>query len=147
MNIRNKLIKFMYGRYGVDELYKFLFLLYIITFIINIFLNNIFLEILGLIIILIMFYRVLSKNIYKRNKENKQYLKLKKQIIKPFQNIKRNILDQDHIYKKCPKCKTTLKLPIPYARGIKHTNCPKCKKRLTLFVLKKQKIEIIKNKK
>ena len=113
MNIRNKLIKFMYGRYGVDELYKFLFLLYIITFIINIFLNNIFLEILGLIIILIMFYRVLSKN----------------------------------IYKKCPKCKTTLKLPIPYARGIKHTNCPKCKKRLTLFVLKKQKIEIIKNKK
>ncbi len=61
--------------------------------------------------------------------------------------IKRNILDKDHIYKKCPKCKTTLKLPIPYERGIKHTNCPKCKKRLTLFVLKKQKIEIIKNKK
>lgn len=147
MNLRNKLIKFMYGRYGVDELYKFLFLLYIITFIINVFLNNIFLEIIGLIIILIMFYRVLSKKIYKRNKENQQYLKLKKQIIKPFQNIKRNILDKDHIYKKCPKCKTTLKLPIPYERGIKHTNCPKCKKRLTLFVFKKQKIEIIKNKK
>ena len=147
MKLRNKLINFMYGRYGVDELYKFLFILYIITFIINLFANNIILEIIGLIIVLITFYRVLSKNIHKRSKENREYLKLKKQITKPFQNIKRNIQDKEHIYKKCSKCKTTLKLPIPYERGIKHTNCPKCKKRLTLFVLKKQKIEIIKNKK
>lgn len=146
MNLRNKLIKFMYGRYGVDELYKFLFILYIITFITNIFLDSIILEIIGLIIILLTFYRTLSKNIYQRSKENREYLKLKKKIIKPFENIKRNILDKEHIYKKCSKCKTTLKLPVPYERGIKHTNCPKCKKRLSLFVLKKQKIEIIKNK-
>ena len=62
-------------------------------------------------------------------------------------NLKRNIKDKDHIYKKCSKCKTTLKLPVPYERGIKHTKCPKCKKRISFLVLKKQKIEIIKNKK
>ena len=147
MNLRNKLIKFMYGRYGVDELYKFLFILYIITFIINIFLNSLILEIISLIIVLYTFYRVLSKNISKRCKENREYLKLKKKLIKPFKNIKRNISDKDHIYKKCSKCKTTLKLPTPYERGIKHTNCPKCKKRLTLLILKRQKVEIIKYKK
>ena len=142
----NKLQKFMYGRYGVDELYKFLFTLYIISFIINIFLNSLILEIIGLIIVLFTFYRVFSKNIYKRTRENKEYLKLKKQIIKPLQIIERNIKDKDNIYKKCPKCKTTLKLPIPYKIGIKHTTCPKCKKKLSFLVLKKQKIEIIKKK-
>ena len=136
----------MQGRYGVDELYKFLFTLYIISFIINIFLNNLILEIIGLIIVVFTFYRVFSKNIYKRAKENKAFLKLKKNFLKPFQNIKRNIKDKDNIYKKCPKCKTILKLPIPYKRGIKHTTCPKCKKKFSFIVLKKQKIEIIKKK-
>lgn len=146
MKWQNKLIKFMQGRYGIDELYKFLFILYIISFTINIFLNSLLLEIISLIIVLFTFYRVFSKNIYKRSKENKKYLKLKKQIVKPFQNIKRDIKDKDHIYKKCLKCKTVLKLPIPYERGIKHTTCPKCKNKMTFLVLKKEKIEIIKNK-
>ena len=147
MKLRNKLINFMYGRYGVDELYKFLFTLYIITFIINIFLKNLIIDIISIIIVVIIFYRVFSKNIYKRSKENRNYLKAKKAITKPINNLKRNIKDKDHIYKKCSKCKTTLKLPVPYERGIKHTKCPKCKKRITFLVLKKQKIEIIKNKK
>lgn len=146
MNWKNKIIKFMSGRYGPDELYKFLFGIYILVFIINLFIDSIILEILQALIVFIIFYRVLSKNIYQRRKENQKYLKLKKKIIEPFQTIKRNIKDKDHIYKKCSKCKTILKLPIPYKRGIKHTSCPKCKKRLTLFVLKKQKIEVIKKK-
>ena len=145
MKFTEKLQKFMYGRYGVDELYKFLFGLYILTFIINIFLNNILLEVLGLLIVLFTFYRVFSKNIYARNKENRAFLQFKKKITKPFTNIKRNIKDKDHIYKKCHKCKTTLKLPIPYERGIKHTTCPKCQNKLTFLVLKKEKVEIIRN--
>lgn len=147
MKLKNKIIKFMSGRYGVDELYKFLFILYIITLLINIFLNSVLIEIIGLILVLIIFYRVFSKNISKRYKENKEYLKMKDKALKPYKNIKRNIHDKEHIYKKCPKCKTTLKLPIPYERGIKHANCPKCQKRVSLLILKKQKIEIIKNKK
>ena len=114
MKWQNKLIKFMQGRYGVDELYKFLFILYIITLLINIFLNSSVIEIIGLILVLIIFYRVFSKNISKRYKENKEYLKIKDKILKPFKNIKRNIRDKEHIYKQCPKCKTTLKLPVPY---------------------------------
>lgn len=93
-----------------------------------------------------MFYRVLSKNCYQRRKENKLFLELKTELLKPFLNIKRNINDKDYIYKRCPKCKKTLKLPIPFERGIKHTKCPNCKNKVTLFTLKKQKLEIIKNK-
>lgn len=92
-----------------------------------------------------MIYRVFSKNINLRKKENKLYIKLKNKVTKPFINIKRNLNDKHHVYVKCFKCKTTLKLPLPSKIGIKHAKCPKCKKRLTFFTFKKEKIEIIKD--
>ena len=146
MNFINKFRNFMYGRYGIDELYGFLLKIYIVLIILNIFLSNKFIFALELVIIFIMFYRVLSKKTYKRRQENIKFLNIKKEFIKPFKNLRRNISDKEYIYRKCSKCKKTLKLPIPYERGIKHTKCPNCKKRMTIFTLKKQKIEIIKKK-
>ena len=146
MNYINKFQKFMYGRYGIDELYTFLFKVYLFLFIINIFIRSSILTYLELFIIILMFYRFFSKKIYKRSAENVMFIKLKKKILKPFSNIKRNISDSDHIYRICHKCKTTLKLPVPFKRGIKTIKCPKCHKSLKTLVLKKQKIEIIKNK-
>lgn len=147
MRFRDKFQKFMYGRYGPDDLYNFLFKLYIFLFILNIIINNYIINILELVVIFIMFYRFFSKKIYVRSNENQRFLKLKKQILVPFINIKRNIKDKDHIYKKCRKCKTTLKLPLPSKRGIQHAKCPHCNKRVTLFTFKKEKIEIIFNNK
>ena len=146
MKWQDRLQKFMYGRYGIDDLYKFLFELYIILIILNLFINSKIITILELLIVIIMFYRFFSKKIYNRSNENQKCLRIKKKVLKPFKNLKRNIKDKDHIYKKCPKCKTTLKLPIPDKRGIKHAKCPKCKKKVTLLALKKEKVEIIKNK-
>ena len=145
MKWQNKIRNFMYGRYGADELYNFLFGLYFIFLIINLFIKSPILSVLELLTIFTMFYRVFSKNITKRSKERRQYLKLKKQIFSPFSNIKRNITNKDYVYKKCHQCHKTLKLPLPDKRGIKHTKCPNCQKKITLFTLKKQKIEIIKN--
>lgn len=91
-----------------------------------------------------MLYRFFSKNIYQRRKENQEFLKLKKKVTKPFLDIKRNINDQNNVYKKCKHCKKILKLPIPEERGIKKVKCPNCKKRIKVLVLKKQKVEFIK---
>jgi len=146
MNFINKFQKFMYGRYGIDELYSFLLKLYLALIIIGLFVHNKFLLLLETLIIFIMFYRVFSKKTYKRRQENIKFLNIKKELFKPFKNIKRNVSDKEHIYKKCPKCKKTLRLPIPFERGIKHTKCPNCKNEITFLTLKKQKIEIIKKK-
>ena len=137
-----KIQRFMIGRYGIDELYKFLFNLYLILFFPNIFLRNSIITKIEFIILFIAIYRVLSKNIKQRRKENKMFLKVKKNIIKPFLNIKRNLQDKEHIYKKC-SCGTTLKLPLPKKYGIKHAKCPDCKKRVAFLALKKEKIIII----
>lgn len=121
---------FMYGRYGPDDLYKFFFKVYIVLFIIGLFIRNSAFTIMELLIIVIMFYRFFSKNIYARSKENQVFLKIKRNLSKPFLNIKRNIEDKNHIYKKCNKCKTTLKLSLPVKRGLKHAKCPHCGKKV-----------------
>ena len=147
MKFRDKLVRFMQGRYGPDNLYNFLFIIYIILFIIDIFINTNIISVLEIVIVFIMIYRLFSKNIYARRKENQIYLKIKGVLVKPLVNLKRNIKDKEHVYKKCRRCKTTLKLPLPSKRGINHAKCPHCKNKVTLFTLKKEKIEIITNKK
>ena len=143
----NKIRKFMYGRYGIDELYSFLFKVYIFIFILNIFLKLEFISYIELFLVLFIFYRVFSKNIYKRSNENVKYLKLKKEFINFFKKNKTIKYDKDHIYRKCRKCHKILKLPLPYERGIKTIKCPKCGTRKKTLILKKQKIEVIKKKK
>ena len=148
MKLINSLIKFMYGRYGIDELHKFCLWLYFLLFIVNIFLRNNMLSYVELLLIILMMYRMFSKNIYKRSNENLMFIKIKKVLLKPFNNIKRNFLDRKkYVYKKCHKCKTTLRLPIPYKRGFNHVICPECKNRITCFSLRQKKIEIIRKKK
>ena len=148
MKYISKIQKFMLGRYGVDELYKFLLRIYLILFLIDIFINSKVLTILELIIVIIMFYRFFSKNIYTRQKENREFLKLRNKVLKPFRNIKRNYKDRDYyVYKNCNKCKTTLKLPLPKKKGIQHVKCPKCKNKLKFICLRCEKVEVIKNKK
>ena len=73
MKFINKLRKFMTGRYGIDDLYKFLLRLYLILFLVDIFINSKILTTLELTVVIIIFYRVLSKNIYTRQKENRKY--------------------------------------------------------------------------
>ena len=147
MKFIQKLQNFMYGRYGLDDLGNFLFKVYLILFILNLFLKLYVLTIIEFILVVVILYRFISKDIYKRSRENVLFRKIKKKLFKPFSNIKRNINDKDHVYKKCHYCKTTLKLPLPNKRGIKKVKCTNCKKINKFLILKKMKIELIKNKK
>ncbi len=137
----------------IDDLNKFLIIIFLIIFIVTIFIKTLILDLLKFAIFFLIVFRIFSKNKYQRNKENNTYLKIKKTLQKPFTNIIRNIKDRKkHIYKKCFKCKTTLKLPLPKKRGINHAKCPNCGKRVTLITLRKQKeeqikVEVIKKKK
>lgn len=147
MKFLNKIQKFMYGRSGLDALSMFLFQIYIVLLIVNIFVNSKIISFISLLLAVLALFRILSRDIYRRSNENVKFLKLKKKVLKPFNNIKRNFKDKDHVYKKCHYCKTTLKLPLPNKRGLKKVKCTKCKKRNRFLILKKTKIELIRNKK
>ena len=148
MKFMEKFQKFMYGRYGVDELYKFLMYTYILLVIINLFIKSNIISIIELIIFIVMFYRFFSKKIYKRSTENVKFLKIKNNLLKPVYVLKRNYRDRNEcLYKRCKHCKKLLKLPIPSSRGKKIIKCPKCKKEFNVFVFRKENIEIISKKK
>lgn len=137
----------------IDSLNRFLLIILLILIIITFFIRTFILDILKFILLAIIIFRLVSKNKYKRSKENQTYLKLKKAILKPFNNIIRNFKDRKkYVYKKCSKCKTILKLPLPNKRGINHAKCPNCHERVTLFTLRKKqpekiKVEVIKKQK
>lgn len=129
----------------IDELNRFLLIMWLITFIISFFVKSFFTDLLPILFLVLVIFRLASKNKTRRYKENKTFLKIIKIITKPFTNIIRNFKDRKtYVYKKCHKCKTTLKLPLPNKRGINHAKCPNCGNRVTLFTLRKMKVEVIK---
>lgn len=137
----------------IDNLNRFLLVIMLILIIITIFIRTFIIDLLKFIILGIILFRLFSKNKTQREKENKYFLKIINTITKPFSTIKRNFKDRKtHVYRKCNKCKTILKLPLPSKRGINHAKCPNCQKRITLFTLRKKesekiKVEVIKKKK
>ena len=143
MKFINDFQRFMYGRYGIDELTKFILKIYFVLLIINIFIRSYILTIIELLLIIIVFFRTLSKKTYKRSNENTKFLK----IINKFSGKSKPKDTDTHIYKRCHHCSRVLRLPIPEKKGFKHVKCPDCHKRNTFLVLKSEKIEIIKNKK
>lgn len=129
----------------IDDLNRLLLLVFAILLIVTIFVRNFFLDITKILILIIFIFRLTSKDKIARRRENQKYINIKKIIFKPFSILKRNIKDyHKYVYKKCSKCKTTLKLPLPSQRGINHAKCPKCNNSVTLFTLRKKKPEKIK---
>lgn len=132
-NIREKIIMFMQGRYGTDSFNNFLLCVYIALFLVNLFINSLFLSFLGTLLVIYMFYRMLSTNIYKRQMENQKFLKISKKP-KDFLLLLRNRFRdrKTHVYKTCPACKSTLRLP--RQKG-KHTAvCPRCQRRFDVTI-------------
>lgn len=137
----------MYGRYGIDDLYRVGIILYFILFLINILLKSSFINLLEFLILCIIIFRAFSKNIKARRKENQIYLDIKNNTKKKLLQIKRRWNDRNtHMYKKCPKCKTTLRLPLN--KGSHMVKCPKCYERFSVKCHRneKVKVEVIKNK-
>ena len=141
MKFGDRYIKFMKDRYGVDDLYKFLLLICFVLLVINTFISNNVIRLFEVLLIVIIFYRYMSKNIKLRKKENDKYLEIKDKIIKLFDYNKKKYKDRNtHMYKKCPKCKQKIRLPLN--KG-KHTvKCPNCGNRFDVACHKDEKIKV-----
>lgn len=124
-NFREKFIRFMYGRYGADQLYYALFAVYFMLLLLNAFLRSPIINVLMWAALAWMIFRMLSRNIYARRKENTMFLKLWdpiksecKLLFRRFKEIK------THRFRKCPDCKTVLRLK--RKTGNLMVKCPRC---------------------
>lgn len=128
-----KLQSFMMGRYGIDDFYYFLLICYTVLLLINCFLRSASISIALWLILGYTLFRILSKNISARQKENAKYLILKNRTIKSFKRTKERFRDKEHVYRKCPHCKATLRFP--RKKGKHDAVCPKCRKNLKVRIL------------
>ena len=123
--LRNKFINFMYGRSGPDSLYKATMIACIVLMIINFFARSTILNLLIWVLLIWGMFRAFSKNIYKRQQENIKFMQLTDKAKRKFNMTKTMLTDKEHCYKKCPKCKTVLRLP--KKKGEHTAQCPKCR--------------------
>ena len=72
--MRRRLEQFMQGRYGTDELTKFLMAICLILLLANTFTRQPLLYWLALVLIGYCYFRMFSRNISGRNEENQKYL-------------------------------------------------------------------------
>ena len=122
----------MYGRYGTDTLGKFLLITYVVILLIHSVLSffidspfyYLFMWLVSVALAITVFYRMLSRNIAKRRKENERFCSF-------FRLRKNKFKDRKtHVYRKCPSCKAVLRLP--KAKGNHTVLCPKCKNRFSV---------------
>lgn len=132
MNFRYKLMRFMQGRYGIDNLFFVLFALAAVLSLVNSFARSWVLQIIVDAILIYAFYRVLSRNINARSRENRLFDNLKNKIQARRNLNRQRKADWNHVYKKCPQCKAVLRLP--RRKGKHSTVCPKCNKEFKVTV-------------
>lgn len=118
--IGNGIRQFMQGRYGTDKLNMVILGAGLAVSIINIFIK---LPLLNLILTLVSYalmgwaiFRCLSRNTYKRYRENRKYLMF-------LQRFK----DKEHRYYDCPRCRQQIR--VPKGKGKISITCPKCKEK------------------
>lgn len=133
-NFKNKLYRFFSGRYGIDELGRFLIIAYMVLIIISFLLELVIKGVAMLVVRLLIFalgvyavFRMLSRNIYLRRNENERFKNGIGRIKASFKLTKNRIRDRKtHVYRKCPYCKAVLRLK--KIKGKHRAACPRCGK-------------------
>ena len=116
--MREKIARFMQGRYGVDELGRFMTGASLVILILELFTGWYFLTLVFWAIFIIVYYRIFSRDYGKRQQENQKFLNARYRLNAKWYHVKNY-----HIYK-CPNCKQ--KIRIPRGKGKIMVRCPKC---------------------
>ena len=122
----------MAGRYGVDELSKFLNIVLLVLLVMSIFIRSGILYLLALGILIYSYFRMLSRNISKRYEENQKFVNFRYRNVVKWNNFKKRFAQRkEYRFYHCPQCKQTVR--VPRGRGKICITCPKCR---TEFVKK-----------
>ncbi len=122
--MREKLQRFMWGRYGNDNFNQFLLSVAFVSLLISFFGGGLF-YLVATVVMVYAYFRMFSRNISKRSAENQQFLKQKLKVRAFFTKKKKELAERKvyHIYR-CPNCRQ--KIRIPRGKGKIAIRCRKC---------------------
>ena len=125
-SFKDKMARFMYGRYGMDQLSRNLSLICLVLLIITMFVRTNVIYMIALVGIVYTYFRVFSRNISRRSEENEKYLKFHYKVVGKLNKIKFRITDsKTHRIFRCPSC--SQKIRVPRGKGKISIKCPKCR--------------------
>ena len=128
--MRERLARFMQGRYGVDQFSNFLVILALILMVAELFIPVVHirsgLSTAGLLLLLYAYFRIFSKNHYRRYAENERFMKYFNKVRFFFARKKSHLEHRrTHRIYKCPSCKQSIR--VPKGKGKIAITCPKCR--------------------
>lgn len=128
MNLRERLARFMAGRYGMDPLGRFLTIVAMALLVLSMFFGRVMHTIfwlLALAALVCCYLRVLSRRYDKRRAENAVYLASKGAVRRWFASVKtRWSQRRDYRFFRCPSCHALLR--VPKGKGRIQLICRKC---------------------
>lgn len=123
----------MYGRYGNDTLNSVLLYIYLALAVVYIFYGSYYLLAAIILLMLITLFRMFSRNISARRKENAAFVGFFASIKRFFVRQGHKIRDRKtHVYRKCPHCHQFLRLK--KVKGKHEIRCPKCGKEFNVKI-------------
>ena len=127
--MRERLARFMVGRNGNDQLNRFLLLADVVLLLLASLLGRTALGSLLYLLVLALlgltYFRMLSRNVYKRRSENEGYLRRKQQLLSRLRVIKERWRQRkDYKFFTCPSCRAVMR--VPRGRGKIRIVCHKC---------------------
>ena len=123
---REKIAVFMQGRYGMDQLGKILTYGTVIVLVLSMMLQLNILYIVGIIVLILSYFRIFSRNIGKRYEENQKFLNLRYKLLCKTSKIKSYLKDRkSNCIFNCPNCHQ--KIRVPKGKGKISIKCPKCR--------------------
>lgn len=136
-----KFQRFMYGRYGIDKLYRALLWFYLAAILLAILLGRAVDPVLYTVFSVIAWgififatLRLFSKKTENRRKENENWLKIEGFFKKRFKLLSnRWKYRKTHIFRTCPGCKAVLRMK--KVKGSHMATCPHCGKKFKFRVL------------
>lgn len=122
--MREKMMRFMQGRYGNDRLGQAMLVVALICMVLSMF-RIPFISTVGLVVLILTYYRVFSRQIGKRAAENQKYLVLEWKLRARLQKRKQALAQsRTHRIFRCPQCRQ--KIRVPRHRGRIAISCRKC---------------------
>ena len=133
--MRERLIRFMAGRNGADNLSRAVSLVVLVLLVVGMFVHGDAARVLWVLAIaglIYVYFRMFSRNIQARYAENQKFLQKWGPVSRRLHNAVLRFQDRKtHRYFKCPNCHKRLR--VPKGRGKITITCPHCR---TQFVRK-----------
>lgn len=124
--MRERIRRFMVGRYGMDSLGNCLVWSSMACLLVDCFLKSGLLYLLGIVLLVYAYVRMFSRNIPKRAEQNRKFLNQTAKLRGFFQKKKKRY-EMKKVYHlcRCKVCKQDIR--VPKGKGKLEVTCPRCR--------------------